>query len=694
MLYPLVGVCTHGERTVDSELRFPPEHERQAVAGRRPGDRYVRLVRIEDPIFRRVGPGYLAVTPRTTAPKGVFGRLRRLLIGSPIETAREVHERLTRVKGLAIFGSDNISSSAYATEEIMRVLLLAGAGALALTLPLTLAVITVLVIVVISYQQTISAYPKGASAYIVASKELGPLPGLTAAASLLNDYVLTVSVSIAAGVAALSSAFPFFHENRVLAGVGLIALIALGNLRGIRESGTIFAAPTYVYIVSLLGLLGYGLIQAATGTLPEYSPPAEWQEHWTAEGGAALSLPLVLRAFASGSVGLTGTEAISDGVPAFQAPEDRNARTTLLWMAAVFATLFMGISYLSGQLGIVPDPAEQETVLSQLTRLLVGAGAYYYLVQFATAVLLVLAANTAFADFPRLSYFLARDGYLPHQFSHRGDRLAFSTGILVLALIAALLLAVFGGSVTALIPLYTVGVFVAFTLSQSGMVRHWWQLRAREPRWSLRAAINAAGAVTTSIVAVEVAISKFLLGAWMVILLIPLLLLGLMAVRRHYTHLARAMTPETPTDPSQIRHTVVVPIAALNQVALQTLAYARSMSATVTAVHIADDQAALARLRDAWQQRQAASPFLHDIKLVLIESPYRSLTQPLLSYIDEIDAQDPADTLTVILPEFVPAHWWEHLLHNQTALRLKAALLFRPGTVVTNVPYHLARGTS
>jgi amino acid transporter len=655
---------------------------------------------IDDPNFRQIAPNYLAATPRATEPRGFWGtlavRARRILIGSPIETAHEIHERLTKIKGLAIFGSDNISSSAYATEEIMRVLLLAGAGALALTLPLTLAVVGVLVIVVISYQQTIRAYPKGASAYLVASGELGRLPGLTAAASLLNDYVLTVSVSIAAGVAALSSAFPFFYEHRVAAAVALVALIAVGNLRGIRESGSIFAAPTYIYIAALFGLLGYGLVRAATNSLPAYTPPAEWTAHWTAEGAGALGLFLILRAFASGSVGLTGTEAISDGVPAFQPPEDRNARVTLLWMAAIFGTLFVTISFLAGQIGIIPDPREQETVLSQLTRLLVGGGWYYYLVQFATAVLLVLAANTAFADFPRLSYFLARDGYLPRLFSHRGDRLAFSTGIVVLATVAAVLLVVFGGSVTALIPLYTVGVFTAFTLSQAGMVAHW--LRERGPGWQWKALVNGVGAAITTVVGVVVAITKFTsgeplftlagfevhAGSWLVIALVPVLILMLQGIHNHYARAAHELAPETPLDPEQIRHTIIVPVAKLNRVALQSLAYANSISPNVTAVHMAADAAAADHIQREWEQQHQ-----HLGRLVVIETPYRALVAPLLAYIDLVDRQEENDTITVVLPEFVAKHWWEHLLHNQTALRLKAALLFRPGTIVVNVPYHL-----
>ncbi len=572
---------------------------REIRRGRHPGDRYARVT--HDVRFQRVGPDHLSVTPRAEEPTTTWGRLQRVLIGAPIESVREVHERLTKVKALAIFGSDNISSTAYATEEIMRILLLGGVAAIATwTLPLTLAVILVLVIVVTSYQQTIRAYPKGASAYIVASNELGRMPGLTAAASLLNDYVLTVSVSIAAGVAALGSLAPLFYEHRVLTGVLLIMLMALGNLRGIRESGSIFSAPTYVYILSLLGLLGYGAYLYVTGAMPTYTQPPEWIEEWRAEGGHALGLLLILRAFASGSVGLSGTEAISDGVPAFKAPEDRNARITLIWMASIFGVIFLGISFLAGQLHIIPDPHEAETLLSQLTRTLVGTGPYYLLVQVATALLLVLAANTAFADFPRLSYFLARDSYMPHQFSHRGDRLAFSTGIVALAIAAALLLIAFSGSVTALIPLYTLGVFTAFTLSQAGMVAHW--RGQRGPGWRWKMAINGIGATITGVVSIVVAVTKFAAGeplfrllgftvhagSWMVMVLVPLLILMLMAIRKHYETASTELVAETPLHPSDVRHSIVVPVASLNRPALQSLAYARSISPNVTAVHIAE----------------------------------------------------------------------------------------------------------
>ncbi len=488
-------------------------HQMETVHGHHPGDRYVRVKRHRS--FRRAGAGHLVLARGVGGPKGRLGRLfaafKRLLVGRPLMTAEEPHERVNVFTGLAVFASDNISSSAYATEEIMRVLVLAGAGALALTLPITIVIVAVLAIVVLSYQQTIGAYPSGGGSYIVASDNLGPLAGLTAAGALLTDYVLTVSVSIAAGVAALTSIFPGLFEYRVAAGIACVAILCLGNLRGIRESGAIFTAPCYVYLVAIFGLLGYGFFLYTSGGLPPYEAPAAWSE---AHGTESLGLLLILRAFASGSVALTGTEAVSNGVPAFKPPEPRHAKIVLVLMGTFFGSIFLGMSFLAGQLGILPDPTEEETVVSQLTRTLVGDNTpYHYLVQLSTALLLVLAANTAFADFPRLSSILGRDRFLPRLFAFRGDRLAFTSGIVLLAAIAAGLIVAFEGSVTNLIPLYTVGVFIAFTLSQAGMVQHWWRLRGQERGWQLRAGINGLGAVTTSIVAIEVGFSKFALGA-------------------------------------------------------------------------------------------------------------------------------------------------------------------------------------
>jgi amino acid transporter len=669
-------------------VSHPDLEWRETVQGSKPGDRFVRVATHKG--FTRVGRGHLVPRKGTGEPTSTLGRalqrLNRVLIGRPLATSEEPQERLNVFTGLAVFASDNISSSAYATEEIMRVLVLAGAGVLALTMPITLVIVLVLAIVVVSYQQTIRAYPSGGGSYIVASDNLGPLAGLTAAGALLVDYVLTVSVSIAAGVAALTSVFPGLFDYRVAAGVGFVVLLTLGNLRGIRESGTIFTAPTYVYLLAIYGLLAYGLFRFATGTLPEYQPPPDWVQ--AEQGTEALGVFLILRAFSAGSVALTGTEAVSNGVPAFKPPEWRNARLVLIMMGGCFGSIFLGMSFLAGQLGIVPDPSEEQTVISQLTSLLVGAGSpFHYLVQVSTALLLVLAANTAFADFPRLASILARDRFVPRIFQFRGDRLAFTGGIVLLAVVAGILIVAFGGSVTNLIPLYTVGVFVAFTLSQSGMVRHWWKLRDEESGWRWRATINGVGAVTTGIVAIEVAITKFALGAWMVLVLVPILIGIMWSVRQHYQRLEGARQAETPVIPEEVVVRTVVPIAELGVPARQALAYARAVSADdshVVAVHVTDDLASAEDLRRQWREWEPG------VEMIIIESPFRSLAGPLLAYIDALKDSNPHDTITVVLPEYVPSRWWEHLLHNQTSLRLKGALLFHPGVVVTNVPYHMA----
>ncbi len=664
--------------------------ERQAVRGRQRGDRYVRIVRPAQRQFERKDAGHLVATEQVLAPTTAPGRfvdgIRRLLFGARIPTSLEFEERIGKVKGLAVFASDNISSSAYATEEIMRVLLLAGLGTMAaLTLPITLAIIAVLAIVVVSYQQTIGAYPNGGGSYIVASDNLGAFPGLTAAAALLTDYVLTVAVSIAAGVAALTSIFPQLFDVRVSLGVAFVVVLAIGNLRGIRESATIFALPTYVYLVAIFGLITYGLFRFATGTLPEYTAPPDWQLQ-AAIG--PLGILLVLRAFASGSVALTGVEAVSNGVPAFKRPESRNAQVVLILMGSFFGAIFLGMSFLAGQLGIIPDPTEQETVVSQLTRTFVGNGTpYHYLVQISTALLLVLAANTAFADFPRLGSILARDRFAPHYFQFRGDRLAFTTGIVVLGLLSAVLIVAFGGSVTALIPLYTVGVFVAFTLSQAGMVRHWWKLRETQRGWRWRAALNGLGAIATAIVALVVGAAKFGLGAWMVLVLVPALIALMWAINRHYRSVEDTLALEKAHTalPRRASPRVLVLLARLDRASLEALAYARSIAPLVTAVHVTDDPVEGERLRARWSSLELDG----DTDLVILESPYRALIPPLVAYIDALQKQEPERSITVVLSEFVPRHPWEYLLHNQAALRLKLRLFFRPNTVVIDVPYHV-----
>ena len=662
---------------------------RRPLPGRKPADRRVRVDRPHSPFFRYTGPGHLTAKEAASVPRTPVGRalarVRAVLFGRPISIHEELSQRLNVFTGLSIFASDNISSSAYATEEIMRVLVLAGAGALALTLPITVGIVVVLAIVVVSYRQTIAAYPNGGGSYIVASDNLGRLPGLTAAAALLTDYVLTVAVSIAAGVAALTSIVPELFEYRVELGVAIIVAIAMVNLRGMRESGLFFSVPTYVYLVSIFGVLGLGFFHFLTGTMPVYNAPAAWT---TAEVAEPLGLLLILRAFSSGSVALTGTEAVSNGVPAFKPPEARNAQTVIVLMGTFFGLIFLGMSFLVGQLGILPDPTEQETVVSQLTATLVGAGSpFLYLVQVSTAVLLVLAANTSFADFPRLSSILARDGFLPRVFQFRGDRLAFNAGIVVLATTAVVLIVAFGGSVTNLIPLYTVGVFIAFTLSQSGMVRHWWRLRAEQPGWRRSAAINGIGALTTGIVAIEVAASKFLLGAWIVLILIPVLIAVMLFIHKQYNASTAnlAVRDDIVIPPPRREERVVVPVAGINRAVIRALNVGRSIASDVRGVLVSDDPAEAARIRERWDRQ------LPDVMLVVVESPYRALVGPLLAYLDVLDQAWPPDKEApitfVVIPEYVASSWWERILYNQSANRLRRALIGRQHTVVVNVPY-------
>ena len=671
-----------------ADRRIDPHLEvREARRGKRPGDAYVKIVRPYEELFERGDAGELIATERTVLDRPgwtrTLRRLRTILIGKPIHSEREEHERLTKTKALAIFSSDNISSSAYATEEMMRILVLAGIGAITFTMPLTITICVVLAIVATSYWQTIRAYPNGASSYLVASDNLGSTAGLVAGAALLIDYTLTVAVSVSAAVAAITSVIPEVFPERVLIAVGIVLLLMLGNLRGVRESGTIFMAPTYLYIVAILVMVGIGVFRLATGTLPEYTPPAEWL---TSEGGGeALGILLILRAFSSGAAALTGVEAISDGVPAFKPPEWRNARITLLWAAGIFAVLFLGISFMASSIGIIPDPHEENTVLSQIARLVVGDGAFFILIQIATVLVLALAANTAFADFPRLSSFLARDSFMPRQFAFRGERLAFTTGIIALSGLAALLLVVFDASVTALIPLYTLGVFLAFTLSQSSMVVRWW--RRREPSWRRGLVINGVGALTTGVIALIVVESKFLSGAWMVVIAMPLLVMLMLAIRGHYRSveggLALARIPAGGR--AAARPIVIVPIARLDEPARQAIAFANSISHEATAVHVTNDADTGDELRSHWPEWSGGA------ELVIIESPYRALIGPLLAYLDVLQRQDPTRPVLVVLSEFVPSHWWENLLHNQTALRLKLRLFVRPNTIVADVPYHLRR---
>jgi amino acid transporter len=679
---------TRSPQPPDNRRVDPHLEVRERRTGKRPGDAYVRIVRPFEEAFQRGDEeGGLVATERTVLDRSgrtrVLRKLRTWLIGRPISSEREEHERLTKVKGLAIFSSDNISSSAYGPEEIMRVLALAGAGALTLTLPLAALITVMLAIVTLSYRQTIKAYPTGASSYIVATDNLGSMAGILAAAALLIGYVVTVAVSVSAGVAAMTSIIPELYPERVLIGVAMVLLLMLGNLRGIRESGTIFMIPTYAYISVMLAIVGYGVVRTVVGDVPTFAAPAGWSE--VEAGGQALGLFLILRAFSQGAVALTGVEAISDGVPAFKTPEWKNARTTLTWAAVVFGVLFLGIAFLVTALRIVPDPTEEQTVLSLLVRHLTGDGAVLVIAQVATALILVLAANTSFADFPRLSSFLARDDFLPRQFAYRGERLAFTTGIVALSLMAIGLLIGFNASVSGLIPLYTLGVFIAFTLSQGGMLVRWW--RRREPGWGTGLAINGLGALTTLVVAFVVGSSNFLQGSWLVIVLVPLLMLLLLAIRGHYRDLDAALALDRVPEAGEVapKPIVIVPIARLDRPALQAIAFANSISSEAVAVHITNDPDTADAIRRRWPA------WAQSTELVVVESPYRALIGPLLAYMDALQRQAPDRPILVVLAEFVPRHWWENLLHNQTALRLKLRLFARRNTIVADVPYHPPR---
>jgi amino acid transporter len=639
----------------------------------------------------------------TTLP----ARLKRLLVGRAKRTDQAIHERLTKKTGLAVFASDALSSTAYASEEILLVLAVAAAYgqtyAFNYVIPITIVIAVVLGIVAISYRQTIHEYPSGGGAYIVAKENLGTYAGLVAGASLLVDYVLTVSVSIAAGVAAITSAaqgtrFAWIGNHRVFMCLLLIGFIAIANLRGVRESGSLFAGPTYAFVFCFLFMVGYGIIQYF---LHAHEIPAATENLKLAEGYhlQPLTLFLLLGAFANGCVALTGTEAISNGIPAFKQPEAGNAATTLTWMAILLATMFIGTSVMAYLYHV--HPLENETVISQFARIVFYGpmGWFYYVIQGTTALILILAANTSFADFPRLSSLLARDRFLPRQFATRGDKLVFSNGIIILAIFAGILVAAFGGDTSRLIPLYAVGVFLSFTLSQSGMVRHWLKAgrapasvgdkkssnEVRQPRhWRKSIVINGLGAIATSLVLVVLVITKFIHGAWIVVVLIPLLVLMFRAVHRHYEDVAHQLTTEGLARLRPIRHEVIVPVSGIHRGVVRAREYARAIASDqVTAVYINLDEEATRKLRAKW------SEWGEGVELVVIASPYRSMVGPLTRYLDRRMKRHHDQMITVVLPEFIPAKWWQHLLHNQSSLLLKGALLFRPNVIVTSVPYHL-----
>ncbi|NUP99981.1 MAG: APC family permease [Armatimonadetes bacterium] len=619
------------------------------------------------------------------------------IVGRALPTADAPHQTINNVVALAVFASDALSSTGYATQEILIILAAAAAvdgNVFGLSIPIAIAIVVLLAIVTLSYEQTVHAYPKGGGAYIVTRDNLGELPAQVTGAALLTDYVLTVAVSIASAVEHLVSAVPALSEQRVGLCVVLILMVMVINLRGVKESGTIFAIPTYFFVLMMYATVGTGLVRWLTGTLGTVTAPPEM--HVVATVGAVTPL-LVLRAFSSGTAALTGIEAISDGILAFREPRGHNAGKTLIWMACILGSLFLGITVLAHQIQAVPS--EQETVISQLVRTALGGRNLAYIAAMAsTTLILVMAANTSFADFPRLSALLAADGYLPRQLAFRGSRLVYSRGIVALALFACLLVFLFDARVTALIPLYAIGVFLSFTLSQGGMSRRWWKIGQlqpgqelhergstlrHDPGWRHKMVINGFGAVCTFVVMWVFAITKFMTGAWIILILVPILVGVFAAIHRHYQRLARKLSLERFGEPGFIaRHRVLLPVSGMHRGTMAALRYATSLSDDVTAVHVALDPDEGERLKAKWEQWGGG------VRMVILDSPYRLLVEPLLRYIDEIVShRQPHEVITIVVPQFVPSHWWHNVLHTQAAFWLRLALLRQPGVVVTDVPY-------
>jgi amino acid transporter len=621
---------------------------------------------------------------------------RSWFVGRPLPTADAPHQTVGKAVGLAIFASDALSSTAYATQETLVVLAAAGAMAFGAVFPISIAITLLLLIVTLSYEQTVHAYPSGGGSYIVARDNLGELPARAAGAALMTDYVLTVAVSMSSGVAQIVSAFPALFEKRVLITVALVMFVMLMNLRGVKESGRAFAIPTYFFIISMYATVGVGLFRYLMSALAVVSDPPPLQTTLELQ---TLTPFLVLHAFANGTSALTGVEAISNGITAFKEPRSRNAGITLIWMSAILGSLFLGISFLAMHIGAVPS--EKETVISQLTRTAMGGRGIFYLATIAaTSVILIMACNTSFAGFPRLSAMMAADGFLPRQMTYRGSRLVYSRGIIVLALIASLLIIIFDASVTGLIPLYAIGVFLAFTLSQAGMARRWWKIgrlqpgqEIRErgstltyvPGWKSKMIINGLGAICTTIVVIVFSATKFFEGAWIVLILVPLMVITLQGIHRHYQRLAQNLSLENFGEPPPVpRHRILLPISSVHRGTLAALRYAQMLSEDVTAVHVSIDPQEAEVVRQAW------GLWGKGVRLVILESPYRMFLEPLIQYIDMIAAQrQPNETITIVVPQFVPKRWYYNLLHTQTAMMLRLILLFKKGIVITDVPYQV-----
>ena len=621
------------------------------------------------------------------------------LIGRPLPTADAAHETVGKAVGLAVFASDALSSTAYATQEILVILAAAGTIAFGYVFPISIVIVGLLAIVVISYEQIVHTYPQGGGAYIVASDNLGQFPALLAGAALLIEYFLTVSVSVSSGVAQIVSAYPALYDYRVAIAILCVALLTIVNLRGVRESGAAFAIPSFFFIVIMFLTIGTGLFRLLMGSLGEVVDPPEIEHFGEAISG--ITAFLLLHAFSSGTAALTGVEAISNGITAFKEPRSRNAGITLIWMAFILGSLFIGISFLAREIGAVPS--ELETVISQIARTVFnGQGIMYLLVITGTTIILILAANTSFAGFPRLGAMLARDGFMPRQLSYRGSRLVYSYGIVALAVIACIQIIIFQASVTRLIPLYAIGVFLSFTLAQGGMAWRWWRAGKLDPnegqpdhsnrlhydeRWFIKMVSNGFGAFCTTVVMFVFAITKFRDGAWIVLILIPILIGIFLWIKKHYSGLANNLSLENYGEPPpyNVRHRVIVPISNVHQGTLAALRYARMLSEDITAVHISLEPEDTEKVRQKWETWGRGN------RLVIVDSPYRLFLEPLLDYIDEILAsRQPNETITIVVPHFVPGRKVHKALHMQTAEMLRRELLATPGVVITEVPYQVS----
>lgn len=618
-------------------------------------------------------------------------------IGHPLSTADASHQTIGKIVGLAVFASDALSSTAYATQEILGVIAASGTIAYGYLFPISLAIITLLAIVTISYEQTIHAYPGGGGAYIVARDNLGELPAQTAGAALLTDYILTVSVSVSAGVAQIVSAYPDLFPYRVLIAVIAVFFIMLVNLRGVKESGSAFAVPTYFFVAIMVFTVGFGIFKYLTGSLGMVIDPP----HFEVKHVISVITPfLLLHAFANGTTALTGVEAISNGITAFKEPRSKNAGVTLIWMSLILGTLFLALSFLTGKVHAVFS--EEETVISQLARTIYGGrGIPYLMLITGTTIILIMAANTAFADFPRLGALHAGDGFLPRQLTYRGSRLVYSRGIVSLAVIASILIIIFQASVTRLIPLYAIGVFLSFTLSQTGMSRRWWKIGhlkegveivepgstlKYEKGWQYRMVINGFGAVCTAVVMIVFAVTKFREGAWVVLILTPILVTIFFSIHHHYKKLAKKLSLDNfgVMPPHTIRHRVIMPVSGVHQGTLVALRYARMLSYDVTAVHVAIEPADAEKVRKKWET------WGDGVRMVMLDSPYRLFLEPILEYIAEIARQrQPGETITIVVPEFVSDSRMTAALHTNTADLLRSQLKRQHGIVIINVPYHI-----